>query len=182
MKRNKLLFVVSIMSPFFIMGLFFLEIERFYATGRTLVPQIGILIGLFNPPDDYFISRGNVDLCSKKSEYRIAYTHKYYGGYFLEVKFNGHMGVTEKIRSGLSFECYYYDKKGELVRQTITSNLVFHSNGRGLIFGIIDKYDVPKDLSIYENWNLLVRVKGDMVSLFENNPTISLSIEKSSDE
>ena len=183
MKMNKLLFVSSIMLPFFIMGLFFFfEVKRFYATGRTFIPQIGILIGLFNPPDDYFISRGNVDMCSNKSEYRIEYTHKYYGGYFLEMKFPRDMEVTEKIKSGLSFECCYYDKKGEMVRQTATSNIVLHSNGQGKIFGIIDKYDVSKDLSVYEYWNLLVRVKGDMAALFKKYPNISFSIEKSSDE
>jgi hypothetical protein len=182
MKFGKLMFVFLLGVPFLMTLLFTSEVYRFYATGRTLIPQIGILIGFFNPPDDYFMSRGNVDMCSKKCEYIIEYEHKYYGGYFLEMKFPRDMEVTEKIKSGLSFECCYYDKKGEMVRQTATSNIVLHSNGQGKIFGIIDKYNVPNDLSIDEIWNLVVCVKGDAKALFKNCPIISLSIEKSSDE
>ena len=182
MKLGKMLLFFVISLPLLATVLFLYDTYRMYMYGRTIIPQFGVLIGFFNPPGDYFKPRGKAVLCVEKSEQAIEYTHKYYGGYLLEVKFPGDMEVTEKINSGLSFDCSYYDKDGQLIRHRTLTNLVFHSNGRGSVFGIIDKYDVPKDLSIYGTWNLVVRMYGDVQSFLGANRNITLSIVKSSDE
>ena len=174
--------MVVVSLPLLAAGLLVHEIYRLYTNGRTIIPSLGVLIGFVNPPGDYFFARGSAEMPKDRNECRINYTHKYYGGYFVELSIPGDMEVTEKIKTGLVFDCSYYDREGCLTRHATTTNLVLHSNGRGKIFGVLDKYDVPEDLAICEEWNLLVKLHGDAKTFHDNYQDVTISIVKSSDE
>lgn len=171
-----------ITSPVILLAFLVWEMHRFYTIGRTILPGLGVLLGFLNPPDDYLASRGSVDMRPAESEYRIDYSHKYHGGYFLELKAHGDADITEKIKSGLSFSCTYHGRDGMTIRQKATAELVLHSNGRGILFGIIDAYDVPRNLPIDGIVSVAVRVNGDVKSFLAKYPSCKLSVEKYSDK
>ena len=182
MKLGKVMLIVVVALPLLVVGLFVHEAYRLYTSGRTIIPSLGVLISFINPPSDYFLARGSAVISKGRNECGINYTHKYYGGYFVELSIPGDMEVTEKIKTWLVFDCSYYDREGCLIRHATTTNLVLHSNGRGKIFGLLDKYDVPEDLSIDETWNLRVKMHGDANLFIEGHQNATISIEKSSDE
>ena len=182
MKIDKVMLIVVDSLPLLVVGLFVHEACRLYTNGRTIIPSLGVLIGFINPPGDYFLARGSAVISKGSNECRINYTHKYYGGYFVELSIPGDMEVTEKIKTWFKFDCSYYDCEGCLIRHATTTNLVLHSNGRGKIFGVLDKYDVPEDLAICGEWNLLIRLCGDTKTFHDSYQDVTISIVKSSDE
>ena len=182
MNARKVIWFALSTVPLLVVSLFAYDTYRLYMNGRTTIPVLGVLLGFINPPADYFISRGGVALQSGEREYKIVYTHKYYGGYSVELSIPGEIDITEKINTCLSFDCTYYDSEGYLTRHAISTNLVLHSNGRGSIFGVIDKYEVPENLSIDETWDLRVKIHGDAKSFLEGHQNATISIEKASDE
>lgn len=182
MKSGRFSIVLLAILPIMAVILFVCDVYRLYTVGRTIVPQFGMLIGFFNPPNDYFLPRGKVKMHRNKNEYTIEYTHKYYGGYFVEVRFPLDTEVTEKIKTEMSFGCSYFDNENRLVRSVIVSDLIFHSDGRGSVFGIIDKYEVPRDLSIQGTWKIVISCYGVSESMFDKFEGAIVSVKKSSDE
>lgn len=159
------------------------DIRLFYTTGRTVVPWIGVILGYINPPDDYFVPRGEIAVITEQSEYFVEYTNKYNGEYSVEFRFPGEMEITESVKTDLSFRCTFLAADGQTLRRTTIDNFIAYSDGRGSIGGAIAKYQVPRDLPIADKLILRVEIDGSSRrKFFYDHPKATLAVVKSSDE
>jgi len=177
---------VRLFLPMFVIaacGVLANDIRLFYTTGRTVVPWVGVILGYINPPDDYFVPRGEIAVVSEQSEYCVEYTNKYNGGYSVEFMFPGKMEITESVKTDLSFRCTFRATDGRTLRTTKIDNFIAYSDGRGSIGGAIAKYEVPKDLPIDDKLILRVEIDGSSRrKFFYDHPKATLVVVKSSDE
>ena len=175
--------LASLMLVVAVFALFVNDVRLLYTTGRTVVPWFGVLVGLINPPDDYFKPRVEVKVRPDQTRYVIECSHKYYGGHSVEFSFPGKMDITESMETGMSFRCSFRDSAGRLLQTNIIDNLVAYSDGRGIIGGTIAKYEVPNNLPIGDKLTLCVEIEECSQRKFlRNHPMATLSVVKTSDE
>ena len=166
-----------------VLALFANDVRLLYTSGRTVVPWFGVLVGFISPPADYFKPLKEVEVRSDRTEYRIEFKHKYYGGHSVEFTFPGKMDITDSMETGMSFRCSFRDAAGCLLQTNTIDNFVAYSDGRGSIGGTIAKYEVPKNLPIDDEVILCVEIDGSSRrKFFRDHPKATLSVVKTSDE
>ena len=155
----------------------------FYSCGRSIYPTVGIVIGMFCPPNTYSHLLLKMDICNGISKYEGEFTCRHFGKYGIALCLDRSMLKVQQqmatLKCGLSYEVI--DCDGNVCASGIVDSQYSNYVNAHSPYVIVGRFNVPKDLIRNKKYVLRVFVNIKDIEIIDGFSSTSITVIKMSD-